>query len=268
MKRKPAANGTFYPSEPEQLRAYLSTVISSAGKTKVKAAVVPHAGYIYSGKVAASCYGLILPADYYIIIAPNHTGLGTAYSIMIDGSYITPLGEVEIDRPLATKILKNSTILEDDPIAQLKEHAVEVQLPFIQYLSEIADKPFKIVPIVLATQEFDYLEEIGTAIADAIGDKSAVIIASSDMNHYENQKTTIKKDNIAIQKMVEFDPLGLIDAVHTNRISMCGAGPAATSMVAAIHLGAKKASLVSHSTSADVGGDYDHAVGYSSVVFY
>ncbi len=267
MRRKPAVNGVFYPDNPEQLRAYLSTAAGS-GKTRVKAAVIPHAGYIYSGEVAASCYNLMLPADYYIIIAPNHTGLGTAYSIMIDGSYITPLGEVMIDRPLATKILKNSTILEDDPIAQLKEHAIEVQLPFIQYAAEIADKPFKIVPIVLATQEFDYLEEIGTAIADAISGKSAVIIASSDMNHYEDQKTTIEKDDLAIQKMIELDPLGLIDTVQINKISMCGVGPAAAAMVAAIHLGAKKASLVSRSTSAAVSGDYDRVVGYSSVVFY
>jgi len=269
MRRAAAVSGLFYPGNPKELKSYLASVVKIEDSgNPVKAAVVPHAGYIYSGEVAAACYNNINQADCYIILAPNHTGLGSPFSIMREGSYITPLGEVKIDEKIASLILKNSTVLEEDPIAQIKEHAIEVQLPFLQFISEKIGHPFKIVPIVLATQQFDHLEEIGVAIASSIGKNSVCIIASSDMNHYESQQITEIKDNLAIDQMIKFDPFGLLETVHKNDITMCGAGPAVSAMIAAKHLGASKAKLIAHSTSAKMSNDYRRVVGYAGIVFY
>ncbi len=269
MRRPAAVSGLFYPDNPDELRAYLSSVLDlHREKREIKAALAPHAGYIYSGKTAAACYSMFKQSDCYIILAPNHTGLGSPFSIMTGGTYTTPLGDVEIDEELSLKILKNSTILEEDPIAQIKEHAIEVQLPFLQFLSEKAGRSFKIVPIVLATQQFDDLEEIGVAIASAIDKRSAVIIASSDMNHYESQEITQKKDSLAIEQMLMYSPFGLLETVQKNSITMCGVGPAVSAMIAAKHLGASKAELIAHSTSAEINHDYHNIVGYSSIIFY
>jgi hypothetical protein len=197
-------------------------------------------------------------------MGPNHTGHGKPFSIMTQGTWAMPLGKVEIDSQLGKKILEQSSNLEEDVVAHLYEHSIEVQLPFLQYL-----KPdIKIVPIVLSHAPRAVFKEIGKAIAKAIKElqTESIIIASSDMTHYESQESARKKDIQAINAMLKLDEDELLKRVEEMNISMCGYAPAATLIAAARALGARRAELVKYQTSGDVTGDYSGVVGYAGIL--
>ena len=202
--------------------------------------------------------------DTFIIMGPSHTGSGKPFSIMTEGIWKTPLGEVEIDSALGKKILASSRYLEEDSLAHLGEHSIEVQLPFLQYFS--AD--FKIIPIMLAYAGGAVYKEIGKAIAEGIKEsgRKAVIIASSDMTHYESQASAQKKDTQAIEAILKLDEDELLKRVEELDISMCGYAPAVSLIVAAKELGAKGAELVKYQTSGDTTGDYSSVVGYAGII--
>jgi MEMO1 family protein len=265
MIRQPAVAGQFYPDSPDQLRAMIKSFVDlEAEKEDVIGVVVPHAGYIYSGAVTGAVISRIRFKDTFIIIGPNHTGRGKAQSIMTEGTWVTPLGEVKIDSELAKKLVALSPHLKEDIQAHEHEHAVEVQLPFLQYF-----KPdIRIVPIILAVGSADIIKEIGQAIARALRElkREAIILASSDMNHYESQGVGQKKDRQAIDAMLDLNPDELIRRVEEQDISMCGYAPAAVMLAAAKELGAGKAELIKYQTSGDVSGDYNAVVGYAGLI--
>lgn len=265
MIREPVVAGQFYPGSPSSLEAQLNKLIDKkAQKEDVIGAVSPHAGYMYSGAVAGATLSRIQFKDTFIVMGPNHTGYGKLFSIMTEGTWRTPLGEVKIDSKLGKQMLAGSQNLEEDQVAHLYEHSVEVQVPFLQYFK----KDFKIVPIVLSHAPRAVYKEIGKAIAKAIKElqSQAVIIASSDMTHYEPQETATKKDNQAINAILELNEDELLNRVEKLNITMCGYAPTAILIAAAKELGAKHAELVKYQTSGDVTGDYSGVVGYAGII--
>jgi AmmeMemoRadiSam system protein B len=266
--RPPAVAGSFYEGSPDRLRAQVARCVDENPKTDSKdafiAAVVPHAGLMYSGHVAAAFYSRAELPRRYIILCPNHTGAGHVAAINSEGDWRTPLGSVPIDQPLAEALKAKTRLLADDARAHAREHSLEVQLPFLQELGG----DFTFVPICLATHDVELCEEIGHAIADVLSaEKEPVgILASSDLNHYEDQATTLRKDQQAIDQVLALDPNGLWDTVAEQRISMCGIIPTTTMLFAAKKLGATKARLIKHATSGDINRDYSQVVGYASIV--
>jgi AmmeMemoRadiSam system protein B len=226
--------------------------------------VVPHAGYMYSGHVAGAVYAHLDIPERCIVMCPNHTGLGHPLSIMSHGAWETPLGMATIDSELAEALLERFPLLIDDSDAHRKEHAIEVQLPFL-----LAKQPnFRFVPIAIGTRQYEALEGLGRAIADVVtaSGERALVLASSDMNHYESDAITRVKDQKAIEKILALDPGGLYEVVTSENISMCGYGPTVAMLTAAKHLGATKAELVKYATSGDVSGDREMVVGYAGMV--
>lgn len=267
--RRPAVAGRFYPSDPDDLRAearaYLSQT-SSDNRNPVLAlgCIAPHAGYVYSGHVAGAVFASVEVPKRCIVLCPNHTGMGRALAIMSEGSWQTPLGEVAIDTELALALKARFPALQEDSAAHRAEHGAEVELPFLL----LRQPELKFVPIALGTGQFDLLEQLGTALAHVIAAKNdrILIVASSDMNHYESDTVTRAKDHQALERILSLDPRGLFDVVTQQNISMCGFGPAVTMLTAARQLGAKSAELVKYATSGDISGDREMVVGYAGVV--
>jgi len=266
--REPAVAGQFYPATAQGIQKQLSGWMDKAGqKITAFGAVMPHAGYIYSGAVAAAVISKILPKKTYIILGPNHTGMGTAFSLMSNDSWFTPLGEVAIDKPLAEGILSASKFIKEDSSAHLYEHSVEVQLPLLQYLYQ---ENFKIVPMVVASADLKALKAVGMELAVAIKkakvEDEVLLIASSDMTHYESQEDASLKDKAAIEAILKLDEDLLFKRVREMNISMCGYAPAIIMLSAAKLLGAKSAQLVKYQTSGDASGDYSAVVGYAGII--
>ncbi|MBA7476947.1 hypothetical protein ES707_12343 [subsurface metagenome] len=265
MIRNPVVSGQFYPGSASTLEEQIKQFIDEgAPKEGVLGLVSPHAGYVYSGPVAGAVISRIEFKDTFVIMGPNHTGLGQPFSIMTEGTWRTPLGEVEIDSALAKKILQASPPLKEDHVAHLEEHSIEVQLPFLQYF-----KPdVKIVPIVLTHATGATYKEIGRGIAEAIKDlkREAVVMASSDMTHYENQESANTKDNLAIEAILELNGDELLKRVAEYHITMCGYAPVVALLSACKELGARQAELVRYQTSGDITGDYRSVVGYAGVI--
>lgn len=266
--RHPAVAGRFYPRDPDDLRTEAQGYLSQASfvdQAPVRAigCIAPHAGYIYSGHVAGAVFARVEVPRRCIVICPNHTGMGRALAIMSEGAWETPLGEVPIDRELAAALKRYFPALQEDAAAHRGEHAAEVELPFLQ----LRQPELTFVPIALGTGQFEPLELLGIALANVICklDEPTLIIASSDMNHYEPDTVTRVKDHRAIEPILTLDPRGLYDVVVQQNISMCGFGPAVAMLTAARQLGAKSAELVKYATSGDVSGDRDMVVGYAGV---
>ena len=287
MLRSPAVAGYFYKAAPEALKKQVeSFIVRGTIKKKAIGIVVPHAGLIYSGGVAGAVYSSIEIPDTLVLIGPNHTGLGAGISIMSGGSWETPLGTVEIDEVLASSILSQSRRIHEDSAAHLREHSLEVQLPFIQYFK----KKCKIVPIQMLDTRLETCLEVGRAIAEAINvsgpgprkreqpreqseiseAKTAVhnvlIVASSDMSHYERAEKAKEKDSRAIHSILNLDPEGLYRVVRDYEITMCGYGPTVAMLTAAKMLGAKCAELIKYSNSGETSGDYEKVVGYAGIL--
>lgn len=267
--RHPAVAGRFYPGDADDLRteahAYLSQS-SFLNQTPLRAVgcIAPHAGYIYSGHVAGAVFARMEIAPHCIVMCPNHTGKGRALAIMSEGAWETPLGEVPIDGELAAALKRRFPALQEDSAAHRAEHAAEVELPFLQ----LRQPDLAFVPIALGTGQFELLEQLGEALADVVAAQKdhILIVASSDMNHYESDAVTRAKDHRAIERILTLDPRGLFDVVTQQDISMCGFGPAVAMLTAARKLGAKSAELVKYATSGDVSGDRDMVVGYAGIV--
>lgn len=263
--RQPAVAGRFYPQNPETLAADLESYLSStADAAPAMGCVVPHAGYMYSGHVAGAVFARIAVPRRSILLCPNHTGMGQPLSIMSEGAWQTPLGAAAIDSELAETLKQHLPLLREDSAAHRAEHAAEVELPFLQ----IRRPHFTFVPIALGTAHFEPLEALGHAVAEVVRAQSepVLVIASSDMNHYENDQVTRIKDHKAIEPILRLDARGLYDTVMNEEISMCGFGPTVAMITAARDLGATGAELVRYATSGDVSGDRDMVVGYAGII--
>ena len=263
--RHPAVAGQFYPRNPQRLLSEVqSYAAAEAAPVQALGCVVPHAGYIYSGHVAGAVYGHLELPTRFVILCPNHTGMGTPLSIMSDGAWQTPLGNVHIDMQLAEKFKRKFPLLSEDAGAHRGEHAIEVQLPFLQARL----REFSFVPIAVGTGRLDVLLELGETIAEGISaqQEPVLTIASSDMNHYESDRRTRQKDKLAIERILALDPVGLHTTVDREDISMCGFGPVEAMLTAAKRLGARSAELVKYATSGDISGDRERVVGYAGVV--
>ena len=278
--RTPAVAGRFYPGRAEELlrevRDFTSTgkISIATGRIAAIGCVAPHAGYIYSGGVAGAVYSRLKIPECCVIMCPNHTGKGRPLAIMANTTWQTPLGEVAADADMGARLLRRFPALQEDSAAHRAEHAIEVQLPFLQ-----AQQPaLNIAPIAIGTSDFDVLRGLGEALADVIADRheedrheedqdeKVLIIASSDMNHYESDEITRVKDHRAIERVLAMDARGLWEVVMNEDISMCGFGPTIVMLTAAKILGATSATLVKYATSGDVSGDYGSVVGYAGII--
>jgi AmmeMemoRadiSam system protein B/AmmeMemoRadiSam system protein A len=263
--RNAVVAGQFYPGTPEALKSMIKEMVDEdAEKKKALGIIVPHAGYIYSGPVVGSTLSRIEFTDTFIIIGPSHTGMGKPLSIMTEGIWETPLGNVEVDTELAAAILGESELLEEDSRAHSFEHSIEVQLPFLQYFKS----DVKIVPIVLGYNKVDNYKVIGKAVAAAIKklNRQTVIMVSSDMNHYEPQHITEEKDEQAIQAVLDLDEDELVSRVREYNITMCGVAAAVSMLTAVKELGASGGERVMYRTSGDTTGEVDSVVGYAGVI--
>jgi len=265
--------GTFYAGTTEGLREQIEWCyrhelgpgfvpkVNSKGSREIIALVVPHAGYIYSGPVAAHAYNELANDgvfDTAVILGPNHTGYGAAVSVWIKGNWRTPLGEVKINKELADKLLGG--VIEADETAHLYEHSIEVQLPWLQYLyGEVS-----IVPITMLAQDIETAREVGKAVSK-VGD-NIIIIASSDFTHYEPHHIASEKDKSMIEAIINLDEGKLYQRRASLDCTMCGYGAVAAAIVAAKAMKAKEATLLKYATSGDTSGDFSRVVGYGSIV--
>jgi len=265
--RPPVVAGRFYPRDPNELREQVRTFLNQTPQPRPVRAlgcIAPHAGYMYSGGVAGAVFAAINIPQVCLVLCPNHKGVGHALAIVSDGAWETPLGDIPIDTPLAATLKQRCPLLQEDSSAHRSEHAIEVELPFLQ----MRQPQLSFVPISVGTGQFEILENLGHAIADVIAAHAGdvLIVASSDMNHYESDAVTRVKDHIAIEPILALDARALYDAVTRQHISMCGFGPAVTMLTAAAKLGATSAELIRYATSGEVSGDLDTVVGYAGVV--
>ncbi len=277
--RRPTQAGAFYESDAESLKTQIENCflqelgpkkypqVNKSGPRKVVGLVCPHAGYMFSGAVAAHSYYELAQdgkPDTIVILGPNHTGYGSALSSMNEGIWRTPLGDVEIDVETSNLIVQETRIIDVDEAAHRFEHSIEVQLPFLQYLY---GSEFKFVPICFRMQDLSSAVEVGQALAKVLAKKNALVIASSDMTHYEPQIKAAAKDKSALKAVEELDEKRFYSIIETQNITACGYGPITTVITAAKGLGAKGAKLLCYKSSGDVTGDYSSVVGYAAVSF-
>lgn len=267
--RHPAVAGRFYPRNPEELRSEAKGYLAQphpSNQPPVQAigCIAPHAGYMFSGHVAGAVFARLEVPRRCILLCPNHTGMGRALAVMSEGGWETPLGHVPIESALAESLKEKFSALHEDSTAHRAEHAAEVELPFLQ----LRQPELRFVPIALGTAQLEPLEQLGKAMAEVISAQAepVLIVASSDMNHYESDAVTRVKDHRALEQILRLDPRGLHEVVTQQGISMCGFGPAVAMLTAARQLGAKSAELVKYATSGDISGDLDMVVGYAGVV--
>jgi len=267
MVRPPAVAGTFYPAAPHELARQIDGYLSKdAPKIVARGCVVPHAGYIYSGHVAGAVFSSLEIPARLILLGPRHYPRGDAMAILTEGSFAGPLGEARIDSTLAAELQQACPRLREDPVAHESEHSLEVQIPFLQRLAG----DFGFVPVVLAVDRYPVLEELGRAVAEVVAAQSepVLVVASSDMNHYESDAATRVKDHRAIERILALDPRGLYDTVRHEGISMCGYAATVAMLVAVRELGATQARLVRYATSGDINGDRARVVGYAGIILW
>lgn len=269
MMRRPVVAGKFYSASKKSLEQEVRGLLGDAGKgTDAIGAVSPHAGYPYSGPVAGKVIGAMRPKSCYVILGPNHTGMGARFALDSSDSWQTPLGEVPIDKVLAASILKNSRHIREDHDAHAGEHSIEVQLPFLQCL----DAAFSFVPIAVSCDDVATCASIGREIALAIRssgrDGKVTVIASSDMTHYEPHEKAREKDAHAIEAILALDEIELDKRVRTRNISMCGYAPVCMMLACTKALGARFAKLIDYRTSGDALGDYSSVVGYAGIIIF
>lgn len=280
--RRPAVAGTWYSDLTEGLRTeikqcFLSKLgpgklpkVNVKGSRKIVALISPHAGYMYSGPVAAQGYDALASdgkPDVFIILGPNHTGLGSAVSIMVEGVWNTPLGNAQINDTLAKRIHHSAKITAIDASAHAYEHSIELQLPFLQFLY---GSDFSFVPICMMLQDLETSREVGQAIAEAITGENAAIIASSDMTHgnippYLTQAEVQRRDQKALEAIQKLDEIKLLDAVETYNVTMCGLGPVIAAITVAKALRADKTNIIGYKTTGDITREQYGVVGYASV---
>jgi hypothetical protein len=277
--RRPAVAGQFYPAIRDELIETIEYCFmhelgpkkkppAKDADSKFLAFVCPHAGYVYSGPVAAHSYyyaSAISDVELFVIIGPNHWGLGSGVSVYGEGRWITPLGEVEVDTEAAKELVEGSGIVDVDETAHLKEHSIEVQLPFIQY--SFPSKSYKILPITMFLQDKDTAKEIGKALASIARNRKALLLASSDFTHYEPHDQAKTKDTRLIESIKKLNVNDFYFSLARLNASACGYGPIASIIIASKELGAKEVKLLKYATSGDVTGDKSAVVGYASLMF-
>jgi len=274
--REPAVSGIFYPKTPNELNINLQSLFRdsnfgpgelppSTSKERIYGMVCPHAGYMYSGAVAANGYYELSSSKFEsaIIIGPNHYGLGSDVALMNKGSWKTPLGEINIDLELAQEIYQNCELVNFDELAHSRDHCIEVQLPFLQYIRE----KFKIVPIILVNQGKNTCIKLGNGIYESIKKRNLISIASSDLTHYESNSQAHEKDNLLISAILSLDIEKFYSVLLSFNVTACGYGAIATVMKISKMMGATKGKLLKYATSGDVAGDDKSVVGYSSILF-
>ncbi len=277
--RRPTQAGVFYEGGAEALRSQVEgcflhqfgpkklPYVNRNGPRKIVGLISPHAGYMYSGPVAANAYFELASdgaPDVVVILGPNHTSYGSALAVMTEGLWQTPMGNVKIDTEVAHAIAREAPILDIDEAAHRFEHSIEVQLPFLQYLY---GSEFRFVPICFGMQDLASSLEIGCALAKVLATKNAVVIASSDMTHYESQKTVYSKDLLTLEAVQKLDENKFFSIIEKQNVSACGPGPIVATITFAKGVGAKEAKLLSYKSSGDIIGDYSSVVGYAAVCF-
>jgi MEMO1 family protein len=283
MIRKPAVAGTFYEGDPDSLTKRIRwcfqhqlgpgrTPQNLGNKRDIKGVIAPHAGYMYSGPVAAHTFLSIAEdglAETFLILCPNHTGMGSGISLASQGAWETPLGLVDIDEEFADILMQNAPIIDSEPLAHIQEHSCEVQIPFLQYIARQNERQFKIVPITMWMQDIQTATEIGAAIAKTSKelDRDVLIVASTDFTHYQPQEIAYNTDQQVIEAIRSLDEKLMMERVTELNVSMCGYGPVTASMVYSKAVGAKKAEILKYATSGDITGDKSAVVGYASAKF-
>jgi MEMO1 family protein len=281
MLRKPAVAGMFYPDNPDELVKTIENCFTHSfgpGEIpKIKSfegsdypvnVMVPHAGFQYSGTIAAHSYCELAKNGFpevFIIIGPNHTGLGSEVSVFNEGEWITPLGDVQVDGEFANTLISFSDFASADFSAHIREHCIEVQLPFLQYFSN----DFKIVPIVLGSQTIASANDLASAIfktAEKL-DKSYCVIASTDLSHFNTQERANKVDNFVLEDIEDMDEFKLFEEIIQYNITMCGYGPVMTTMILSKMCGKNTSEILAYKTSGDISGDLSSVVGYASGIF-
>jgi AmmeMemoRadiSam system protein B len=277
MRRTPAVAGLFYPAQPETLQAEVRRLLSPRQAPQpVKAIVSPHAGLGYSGTVAGAVYARIQCPMIFLLLGPNHRGVGESVALMVEGEWETPLGTVAIDQEVATGLRSACSLIQEDPIAHAGEHSLEVQLPFLQLLGEA----FQIVPLVLGLIPYEVCQELAHAVAQTVQrtSRTVVIVASTDMTHCGHHYRHLppagltahafacQEDRYAIDRMLALDAKGLYRVVRQRHITMCGFVPTTVALLACQELGATAATLVRYMTSGDISGDLDTVVGYAGLL--
>jgi len=271
MDRQPAVAGRFYPGSPTVLAEQVASLLAEppGGRPTPEpprpavGVLAPHAGYVYSGRVAGATYARVDVPERAIILCPNHTGMGARVSLSPEGSWITPIGRVPVDAALNRDLLESGLAVLDGE-AHRQEHAAEVQLPFLQLRRpEIA-----IAVVCLGPLPMSGCRDLGLAVAAAARRHRALVVASSDMSHYLPASVARRKDDLALERFLALDADGLYAVVRREEISMCGYVPATVMLVAAVELGAREAELVRYGTSADTSGDESSVVGYAGAIVY
>jgi len=264
--RAPAVAGLFYPADPAELAHEVHAALgdAAAGEPAI-AVVVPHAGYVYSGAVAGATFARVRVPRRVIVLAVNHRGRGAPVASWARGSWRTPLGEVEIDRALIEAVTARAPFVVHDPAAHEGEHSLEVQLPFLQLRGPV---DLQVPPISIASHDVERLTLLGEAVAGAVAElgEPALVVASTDMTHYETVALARTKDEMALEHVRAVDGPALLATVLAEEISMCGVAPTTAALVAARALGARQAELVRYATSGDVTGDRSSVVAYAGLV--
>jgi MEMO1 family protein len=263
--RRPAVAGVFYPDRQELIEAELDRLMTPAAeRVSARAVVVPHAAWQYSGRVAGEVFRRLNLPRLVVILAPNHSGLGPPGSVMARGPWAIPGGAVSVAEDLARALIAGSPLLSEDERAHRREHAIEVQLPFLRRLrSDVA-----VVPIVLGRRDLPFCLEVGRGLAATVRQASepVLLVCSTDLNHYEPQGISNRKDRLAIDALLSLDPGRLHSTIEEQRISMCGVAPAVAMLAALGELESGEAELVRYETSGDVSGDYERVVGYAGLI--
>ena len=280
MIRKPAVAGTFYEGTRESLKKRIEWCFKHemgpgkipdkiGNKRTIKGVIAPHAGYAASGPIAAHTYSKIVEDGFpetFVILCPNHYGIGSGVSAMTRGKWETPLGNVEIDQEFAQHLIENSGIIDSETSSHEREHSCEVQVPFLQYFKE----DFKIVPLSMWMQDIETSTEIGLAIKKTVQNlgRDTVVIASTDFTHYEPQEAAYAKDQQVLEAIALFDEKLMVKRVSELNVTMCGYGPVTATIVASKGMGAKNSKIIKYGTSGDVIGDRSEVVGYASAIFW
>jgi AmmeMemoRadiSam system protein B len=266
--REPAVAGRFYPSDPDRMEQELSHYLAPldpalTSEREVVALVAPHAGWMYSGRIAGETYAQVRVPDRVVILCPNHTGLGVRRSLWASGAWRIPGGDVAVESTLAER-LQNLTTLKDDRLAHAREHAIEVHLPFLR----AKNRDLSVVPICLGGLSLQECVELGEALGSALADERerVLLVASTDMSHYISAELAEKLDRMALERVAALDAEGLFRVVTEQDISMCGYVPTTVTLIAARVLGAKRAELVRYGNSGETSGDYDRVVGYAGMI--
>ncbi|MEK6973041.1 MAG: AmmeMemoRadiSam system protein B [archaeon] len=265
--RTAAFAGQFYPKNSKQLESQLEEFFSNCKiKRDCGAIISPHAGYVYSGQTAAKAFSCLKKAATYIILGPNHTGLGSAISIDKNDFWETPLGRIEVDKKIAEKIIEKSDA-EFDELAHIGEHSIEVQIPFLQHLFKEEKQKPKIVPIIISEDNHESIKKLGKILAEIGKNEDIAVIASSDFSHFISEKLARKVDFEAIHYITKIDPEGFHSEVNKHNLSICGYLPITCLLYYCMQKGLNNAEIEGYTTSGSLTGDYDNVVAYCAISF-